>query len=245
MELVDKCSLAGQTTSRLLTPATAAAPQIPEATSIIHLRTKKCQASDTVVFQPGPTFWASPGVPVFSNVRSVAAGVSVAQETTEKVADGIRQKRNLKGPQEEEGYNVYEVDCWLMVPLDACSSHTEKWTTQGDCVSGRSVNGTTVVWPVVRGMVSAVESASAEMLSRPWHTWQLGANGGKEQRCQMEEEWLKGWGYLTSLAFPFVMQPQSELHQPAIKGMMSLQQQTLLQSRGCLDTGSTSCRPDV
>ncbi|KAM4815367.1 uncharacterized protein RHO17_004983 isoform 2-T7 [Thomomys bottae] len=116
--------------------------------------------------------------------RSVAAGVSVAQETTEKVADGIRQKRNLKGPQEEEGYNVYEVDCWLMVPLDACSSHTEKWTTQGDCVSGRSVNGTTVVWPVVRGMVSAVESASAEMLSRPWHTWQLGANGGKEQRCQ-------------------------------------------------------------
>ncbi|KAM4815371.1 uncharacterized protein RHO17_019834 isoform 4-T5 [Thomomys bottae] len=153
--------------------------------------------------------------------RSVAAGVSVAQETTEKVADGIRQKRNLKGPQEEEGYNVYEVDCWLMVPLDACSSHTEKWTTQGDCVSGRSVNGTTVVWPVVRGMVSAVESASAEMLSRPWHTWQLGANGGKEQRCQ----------------------PQSELHQPAIKGMMSLQQQTLLQSRGCLDTGSTSCRP--
>ncbi|KAM4820135.1 uncharacterized protein RHO17_002699 isoform 3-T3 [Thomomys bottae] len=70
-------------------------------------------------------------------------------------------------------------------------------------------------------MVSAVESASAEMLSRPWHTWQLGANGGKEQRCQ----------------------PQSELHQPAIKGMMSLQQQTLLQSRGCLDTGSTSCRP--
>ncbi|KAM4815611.1 uncharacterized protein RHO17_004667 isoform 2-T4 [Thomomys bottae] len=175
--------------------------------------------------------------------RSVAAGVSVAQETTEKVADGIRQKRNLKGPQEEEGYNVYEVDCWLMVPLDACSSHTEKWTTQGDCVSGRSVNGTTVVWPVVQGMVSGVESASAEMLSRPWHTWQLGANGGKEQRCQMEEEWLKGWGYLTSLAFPFVMQPQSELHQPAIKGMMSLQQQTLLQSRGCLDTGSTSCRP--